>query len=204
MPEWATVATIEASRWDAGTAYVVADAHRLDDDRPYLWQTTDYGKTWRSADARARPRRLPPRRARGHGAPRLLYLGTERGVVLLARRRRAAGSRSSSTCRRWRCTTWWSKGDDLVVGTTGRSIWVLDDLTPVREWTDAVAKSAVHLFPPRPATAWRIADAPFGSDAGGGLEPAGRRRRHLLAQGEAEGADQARGRSTPAARWCAR
>ena len=49
LPEWATISIIEPSPFDAGTAYVVADAHRLDDMRPYLYKTTDYGKTWRSA-----------------------------------------------------------------------------------------------------------------------------------------------------------
>ena len=46
LPEWATVACIEASQWNAGVAYLVADAHRLDDETPYLWKTSDYGTTW--------------------------------------------------------------------------------------------------------------------------------------------------------------
>ena len=48
FPEWGTVSLIEPSPFDAGTAYVVVDAHRLDDMRPYLYKTTDYGKTWKS------------------------------------------------------------------------------------------------------------------------------------------------------------
>src|SRR5262249_26220537 len=50
-PEWATIDCIEASHFDAGTAYVVADAHRLDDMKPYLYKTTDYGNTWKSLTA---------------------------------------------------------------------------------------------------------------------------------------------------------
>src|SRR5207253_6947218 len=51
MPEWGTVDCIEASPFDAGTAYVVVDNHRLDDMKPYLFKTTDYGKTWQSLSA---------------------------------------------------------------------------------------------------------------------------------------------------------
>jgi photosystem II stability/assembly factor-like uncharacterized protein len=75
---------IEASAFDAGTAYVVVDAHRLDDMRPYLYKTTDYGKTWKSLSAGLAPdvylhavREDSKRRG-------LLYLGTERGVMLSA------------------------------------------------------------------------------------------------------------------------
>jgi len=51
IPEWGTVSTIEASRWDAGTAYVVVDAHRLDDETPYLFKTSDFGRSWKSLTA---------------------------------------------------------------------------------------------------------------------------------------------------------
>ena len=52
LPEWATVATIEPSHFEAGTAYVVVDAHRLDDLHPYLWKTADFGRTWKRLDGR--------------------------------------------------------------------------------------------------------------------------------------------------------
>ena len=54
LPEWGTVSMIEPSPFDAGTAYVVVDAHRLDDMQPYLYKTTDYGKTWTRLDAGCR------------------------------------------------------------------------------------------------------------------------------------------------------
>ena len=65
LPEWGTVAAIEPSPFDAGTAYLVVDAHRLDDPRPYLWKTADYGKTWKSLVRGASEGRLPARGARG-------------------------------------------------------------------------------------------------------------------------------------------
>jgi photosystem II stability/assembly factor-like uncharacterized protein len=153
IPEWGTVSAIEASAHDAATAYLVVDAHRLDDLHPYLWKTSDYGRSWKSLasklpqDVCLHAVREDPRR-RG-----LLYLGTERGVML---------SRDDGA-------TWQTLGlnlptvavhdlvvkdDDLVLGTHGRSIWILDDLTPIRDWSRAIAAEPVHLFPVRPAIRW--------------------------------------------------
>jgi hypothetical protein len=85
----------------------------------------------------------------------LLYLGTERGVMF-----------SPDAGKTWKSLQLnlptvpvhdlVVKDDDLVVGTHGRSIWILDDLTPVRETTDAIRKKAAHLFPVQPATRWRV------------------------------------------------
>jgi photosystem II stability/assembly factor-like uncharacterized protein len=170
MPQWATVDTIEASRWDAGTAYVVADAHRLDDSHPYLWRTTDYGATWKPLT-----RGLDPgtwlHAVREDSVERgLLYLATDTGVML---------SRDGGTS--WQplklnlptvaVSDLAVKGDDLVLSTIGRSIWILDDLGPLRHWSQAIAGEGLHLFPPRPAVAWRIAGEPFGDDAGAGRNP---------------------------------
>ena len=81
FPEWGTVSLIEPSPFDAAAAYVVVDAHRLDDMRPYLYKTTDYGRTWKRLDAGLPPdiylhavREDPQKRGQ-------LYVGTERGVV---------------------------------------------------------------------------------------------------------------------------
>ena len=84
---------IEPSPHDAGTAYLVVDNHRMDDIRPHVWKTTDFGKTWKRLtdglppDVYCHAVREDPKK-KG-----LLYLGTERGVVVLARRRRDAGRR---------------------------------------------------------------------------------------------------------------
>ena len=80
LPEWGTVSLIEPSPFDAATAYVVVDAHRLDDMKPYLFKTADFGKTWTASTRLAQDvylhavREDPARRGQ-------LYLGTERGVV---------------------------------------------------------------------------------------------------------------------------
>jgi len=158
LPEWGTVSLIEPSPFDAATAYVVVDAHRMDDVRPYLWKTADYGKTWKSLaaglpqDVYVHAVREDPKR-RG-----LLYAGTERGV--------SYSPDDGATWRELRLNLptvavhdLVVKGDDLVVGTHGRSIWILDDLTPVREWSAEVAAKAVHLFSIRPAIRWQTHEA---------------------------------------------
>jgi photosystem II stability/assembly factor-like uncharacterized protein len=153
LPEWATVRTIEASPHAAGTAFLVADAHRLGDRRPLLWRTDDYGKSWRPLTAGLDPQtylhvvREDPERKD------LLYLGAEGGV-------RISWDGGGS----WRSPKLGlppaavhslvvAQGD-LVIGTLGRAIWILDDLTPLRTWR-ADLTGEFHLFPARAAVRWR-------------------------------------------------
>ena len=147
------------------------DAHRLDDTRPYLWKTADYGKTWRSLtgglarDVYLHAVREDPKR-KG-----LLYAGTERGVVY--------SPDDGATWKDLRLNLptvavhdLVVKDDDLVVGTHGRSICILDDLTALREWSKDVEARGVHLFTVRPAVRWRY-DSPISSQAKGpGQNPA--------------------------------
>jgi photosystem II stability/assembly factor-like uncharacterized protein len=170
FPEWATVRCIEASRWDADTAYVVVDAHRLDDESPYLFSTSDLGRSWTPLTRGLDPEvylHVVREDSRRRG---LLYLGSERGVLV-----------SHDDGASWRSlrlnmptvavVDLVAAGDDLVVGTLGRSAWILDDLTPVREWSPEIAAEPVHLFEPRAAVRWRYAAAPHGSRAGAGDNP---------------------------------
>ncbi len=155
LPEWGTVSCIEPSRFDAATVYLVVDAHRLDNMKPYLYKSTDNGKTWKSLAAKLPQdvylhavREDPQRKG-------LLYAGTERGV-----------SYSTDDGETWQelklnlptvaVHDLLVKDNDLVVGTNGRSVWILDDLTPIRELTAQVAGGDVHLFPAAPAIRWRF------------------------------------------------
>jgi photosystem II stability/assembly factor-like uncharacterized protein len=154
FPEWGTVKCIEASPHEAGTAYVVVDAHMLDDKRPYLFKTADYGETWKSIAANLAPDvylhvvREDPRK-KG-----MLYIGTERGV-----------SFSTDDGVTWQplklnlptvaVHDMVVKNDDLVLGTNGRSIWILDDLTPIREWTPKHPDGDIHLFAPAATHRWQ-------------------------------------------------
>src|SRR5207253_8994802 len=80
MPQWGTVDCIEASHFDPATAYVVLDAHRLDDMRPYLYKTTDFGKTWEKLSTKL-PQNIYLHAVREDPQQKgMLYVATERGV----------------------------------------------------------------------------------------------------------------------------
>ncbi len=157
LPEWSMVSLIEASPHDAGTAYAAVDRHKLDDIRPYIYRTTDYGKTW-TAIAAGIPegayvhavREDPKRKG-------LLYAGTEKGVWLSF----DAGAHWQSLQLNLPTVPVHDlaiKNDDLVVATHGRAFWILDDVTPLRNWTDGTAGSEAVLFPARPAVRIRFPD----------------------------------------------
>ncbi len=139
LPEWGTVCCIEASPFDAGTAYVVVDAHRLDDMKPYLWRTTDYGKTWTNLAAKL-PQDVYLHVVREDPNARgLLYVGTEHGVVY-SPNDGAAWLPLKMNLPTVAVQDLVVKDNDLVLGTNGRSIWILDDLTPVRVTRDLVTR----------------------------------------------------------------
>jgi photosystem II stability/assembly factor-like uncharacterized protein len=154
MPEWGTVDCIEPSPFDAGTAYVVVDAHRLDNPRPYLYRTTDFGQTWTSLAA-GLPQNIYLHAVREDPKKRgLLYAGTERGVAF-----------SLDGGKRWQAlklnlppvavNDLVVKNNDLVLGTNGRSVWILDDLTPLRDSSWRSSDNSAYLFPTLPAVRWR-------------------------------------------------
>jgi photosystem II stability/assembly factor-like uncharacterized protein len=169
-PQWGTVEGLEASRADAGTAYVVVDAHRLDDERPYLFRTRDYGKSWQAlannlpADLHLFVVREDPADAN------MLYLGTERGIWYS----RDAGARwhelKNAGLPPVIVPDIELKHGDLIAGTR-RGIWILEDVAVLRTLERAKANAA-HLFPVRDATRWRgdyrwdggnVANSPYGA-----------------------------------------
>jgi photosystem II stability/assembly factor-like uncharacterized protein len=158
LPEWGTVACIEPSPFDAGTAYVVVDAHRLDDMKPYLWKTADFGKTWQSLTGRLPKdvylhavREDPKRKA-------ILYAATERGVSFSADDG-AAWQELKLNLPTVAVTDLIVKDNDLVLSTNGRSVWIFDDLTPIRELSAKVAAEDAYLFAPAPAIRWHYHNA---------------------------------------------
>jgi photosystem II stability/assembly factor-like uncharacterized protein len=153
MPEWGTVTCIEASHFEAGGAYVVVDNHRLDDNRPYLWYTSDFGKTWTSQTKGLRPDDFLRVIREDPQEPGLLYAGSAHHVWV--RRRGNDWESLQLNMPSVLISDLVVKDNDLVVGTNGRSIWILDDLKPIRFWMDR-DKWGLHLFPPQPATRWRF------------------------------------------------
>ncbi|HEY6337216.1 MAG TPA: hypothetical protein VIW68_01860 [Candidatus Sulfotelmatobacter sp.] len=153
MPEWSRISLIDPSPHEAGAAYVAVDRHQNDELRPYIYKTSDYGKTWTKITngipdtTFARAVREDPKK-RG-----LLYAGTETGVYV-----------SFDDGANWRAlklnlpTTpvhdLMVKDNDLIVATHGRAFWILDDITPLRQYNDKVADKDVLLYPP--AIAYRM------------------------------------------------
>jgi photosystem II stability/assembly factor-like uncharacterized protein len=145
MSEWSTVDSIGPSPFDANIAYAAIDRHKLDDFKPYIFKTTDLGKTWSNIvtglpdGAYVHAVREDPKK-RG-----LLYAGTELGVFV-----------SFDDGARWQplqlnlppspVHDLVVKDDDLVVATHGRSFWVLDDLTPVRQAKEQSAQADFALY----------------------------------------------------------
>ncbi|MEW6735928.1 MAG: glycosyl hydrolase [Acidobacteriota bacterium] len=165
IPEWIQINSIEASSHDAGTAYIAATMYKSDDFKPYLYKTTDYGKSWQKIvngipnGAFTRVIREDPHR-RG-----LLYAGTETGMYI-----------SFDDGKQWQPLQLnlpvvpitdlavHKREKDLVVATQGRSFWLLDDLDVIHQVAEGTVKSDVYLL--KPATAYRM------SGGGGGELPA--------------------------------
>ncbi len=150
LPEWSLISQIDASTFDAGTAYVAVDRHELDDFKAYVYKTSDFGKSWTRADkgipefAYVRAVRQDPKR-KG-----LLYAGTELGVYVSFN----DGADWQSLQLNLPVTPVHDlvvKEDDLVVATHGRSFWILDDLTPLQQINAQVAQADAHLYAPGPA-----------------------------------------------------
>lgn len=151
----AWIATVEASHFDAGTAYVSADHHQDDDYAPYFYMTTDYGKTWKSIRGD-----LPDRAWWSHVIredPRnrnVLYAGTEAGVwASWDRGTHWVSIRGKMPAVPVRDIQVQPRDNDLLVATHGRGLYILDDLTPVQQLAAAQGQEAV-LFDIRPATNW--------------------------------------------------
>jgi photosystem II stability/assembly factor-like uncharacterized protein len=150
---WSKVTQLSASHFDDETAYASASRFRIDDLRPYIYRTHDGGKTWRLVTS-GLPERAPVDAVREDPVREgLLFAGTETGVWVSF----DDGDHWQSLQLNLPHTSMrdlWIHDDDLIVATHGRSFWILDDISPLRQLTASVAQSEVHLF--KPATAYRV------------------------------------------------
>jgi photosystem II stability/assembly factor-like uncharacterized protein len=152
--EWSLVSIIAASPHAGGAAYVAIDRHKLDDYKPYIFKTSDYGKSWTkittglAENGYAHSVKEDPKR-KG-----LLFAGTENGVYV-----------SFDDGGRWQPlklnlpTTpihdLMVKNDDLIVATHGRAFWILDDISPLRQMNASTASEEAHLYQPAVAIRYR-------------------------------------------------
>jgi len=153
MPALGTVNRIEVSPHAAGRAFLAVQRYRMDDFRPYIFRTDDFGRTWTllTSGTNGIPATHPVRVVREDPDRRgLLYAGTESGLFVSF----DDGARWQSLQRNLPITPVVDLAvhqKDLVVSTQGRSFWVLDDVTPLHQLTADIARSGAHLFAPRPA-----------------------------------------------------
>ncbi|HKM68314.1 MAG TPA: hypothetical protein VJX70_14180 [Candidatus Acidoferrum sp.] len=154
LTSWSKVSLIEASHFEPGTVYAAVNRFRLDDLKPHIYRTRDFGAHWQEIVA-GLPENAPINAVREDPARKgLLFAGSETSVYV-----------SFSDGDSWQSLQLnlphtsirdlTIHADDLVVATHGRSFWILDDLTPLRELSDEVAKSQAYLFKPQEALRWR-------------------------------------------------
>jgi photosystem II stability/assembly factor-like uncharacterized protein len=168
LPDWTIISTIEVSPHDAGTVYVAAHRYKLDDTRPYLLKTTDYGKTWQPITNGIREGDFCRVIREDTVRPGLLYAGTWSGVSVSF----DAGAHWQSLQLNLPVVPVHDlivKDTDLVAGTFGRAAWILDDLTPLREISRAVTQATVHLF--RVPPTYRLLGGGRGFGRGANMDP---------------------------------
>ncbi|MGP8243300.1 MAG: VPS10 domain-containing protein [Bryobacteraceae bacterium] len=155
IPEWSQINSIDASPFDAGTAYVAATAYKLDDFRPYLYKTADYGKTWKKI-VNGIPDRDFTRVVKADPNRRgLLVAGAEFGLFI-----------SFDDGENWKSfqlnlpmvpisdVAFQKRDRELVVATQGRAFWIFDDLPLLYQLNDTATTSDAHLF--RPGDTYRV------------------------------------------------
>jgi hypothetical protein len=151
-PSLARVSIIDASPHKAGTAYVAVKNYLQDDRKPYVFRTDDFGKTWKTIVAGIKDGDYVHAVREDTKKPGLLYAGTEHGLYV-----------SFDDGDRWQSLSLnlpdtqvsdiVVEAHDLVIATHGRSMWVLDNIAPLRQLTaDVSGTSALHLFAPEEAT----------------------------------------------------
>jgi len=155
IPEWALISIIEPSHFDEATAYVAATRYKSDDTKPYLLKSNDFGASWKLITTGIRENDYTRVIREDPNKKGLVVCGTETGVYF-----------SSDDGEHWQplqlnlpCTPvhdmqFQKREHDLVIATHGRSFWILDDVTPLYELSDA-ARSKYFLYQPRTTVRWQ-------------------------------------------------
>ncbi len=148
LPEWMQINSIEPSYTDPAVCYIAGTRYKMGDYRPYLYKTSDYGKTWLEitqgipSDRFTRVLRSDPQR-KG-----LLYAGTEAGMYLSFNHGKTWNS-FQQNLPMVPITDLVIKDNSLIVATQGRSIWMIDDLTVLHQMDTTTSEDEVHLFAPK-------------------------------------------------------
>jgi photosystem II stability/assembly factor-like uncharacterized protein len=157
-PKWIMWNCIETDPFRKGTAYIVGTRYKLDDYTPYIYKTSDYGKTWSLITSGINKMHFTRAMRADKKRQGLLYAGTEFGMYI-----------SYNDGVSWApfqlnlpvvpITDLTIKNNDLIVATQGRAFWVLDDLTMVQQWKPENAGKSLHVYDVNPT--YRMAVSPF-------------------------------------------
>lgn len=157
VPKGTYVSRVVASKFNEGTAFVTFDGHRMGDFKVYVYMTNDFGESWKSISSNLPGNNGIANVIREHPRnPNLLFVGTEYGIF-------ASFNKGESWIKfKLNLPTVpvddiliHPRDNDLILGTHGRSIWVLDDITPLEQLNESVINSNIHLFDVRQAVMWR-------------------------------------------------
>jgi photosystem II stability/assembly factor-like uncharacterized protein len=157
VPKGTYVSRVVASRLNEGTAFATFDGHRNGDFKVYVFETNDYGETWKSLASNLKTENGTVKVIREHPRnPNLLFLGTEFGLFASTDR----GGRWMQIRQNLPTVPVFDilihpRENDLILATHGRSIWVMDDITPLEQLNQNAMNSGVYLFDPRQAVMWR-------------------------------------------------
>jgi len=154
LPSNTWCSRIEASRFDEGTAYAAFDGHRHDDYRTYVYKTTNYGKTWKSIKGNL-PFGWVHVIREDLKNKNLLFVGTEFDFFASLDRGKSWFSlKNNMPTVAVRDIAIHPRENDLIIGTHGWGVWILDDISSLQEMTEEVLQSDFHLFNIRPVTAF--------------------------------------------------
>jgi hypothetical protein len=152
LPEWGTISNIQASKYETGTSYITVDFHQMNNRDPYVYKGTNYGKNWefisadipKSMHSYAHCVREDPER-KG-----MLYVGTENAIYVTFD---DGASWTPLQNNLPHAPVHWIEiqehFSDLVIATYGRGFWIMDDVTPIRQFTKEIEQSDTYLFEPR-------------------------------------------------------
>jgi len=147
VPKNTYVSRVVASFFGEGTAYVTFDGHRNNDFKPYVFMTTDYGESWKNISANLPEGGTVSVVREHHRNPNLLFVGTERGAFLsIDRGGKWVRIKSNLPIIPVDDIAIHPRENDLIFGTHGRSIWILDDMTPLEQLTKETLASKSYLF----------------------------------------------------------
>lgn len=156
LPQYSWISKIHASEHNAGTAFIVVDQHRMNDFRPYIFVTNDFGKSWKKITSNLPSNDYVKVVRQDPHNPNLLFAGMEHGIFaswnLGKSWEKINNNLPNVSVRDLRIQT---RDRDLVVATHGRGVFILDDIHPIEELKNSIGKP-IYLFPIREATLWNM------------------------------------------------